>query len=40
MFFNTLLRDCLLMFAIFGLAILHRWWQKKNMQASHVRLVV
>lgn len=39
MFFVTLLRDCLLMFAIFGLAILVLWWQKKNMQASQVRLV-
>jgi hypothetical protein len=39
MFFVTLLRDCLLMFAIFGLAILHQWWQKKKMQASQVRLV-
>jgi hypothetical protein len=39
MFFVTLLRDCLLMFAIFGLAILHHWWQKKKMEASQVRLV-
>jgi hypothetical protein len=39
MFFVTLLRDCLLMFAIFGLAILHQWWQKKKMEASQVRLV-
>jgi hypothetical protein len=39
MFFVTLLRDCLLMFAIFGLAILVLWWQKKYMQSLQVRLV-
>jgi hypothetical protein len=27
------------MFAIFGLAILQGWWQKKKMQASQVRIV-
>ena len=39
MFFNTLLRDCLLIFSIFGLAILQRWWQKKNIQALQVRVL-
>ena len=35
----TIIRDYFLIFAIFGLAILVLWWQKKNMQASQVRLV-
>ena len=39
MFFNTLLRDCLLIFSIFGLAILQSWWKKKNIQVLQDRVV-
>ena len=37
MFFVTFLRDCLLMFTIFGLAILQGWWQKRR--ALQLRVV-
>ena len=37
MFFVTFLRDCLLMFAIFGLAILQGWWRKRR--ALQLRVV-
>lgn len=37
MLFITFLRDCLLMFSIFGLAILQHWWQKRR--AMQLRIV-
>ena len=37
MFFVTFLSDCLLMFTIFGLAILQGWWQKRR--ALQLRVV-